>query len=226
MERERALARSWIANARGWEQAVREGRIESRRVATDAAIVAAVLESGSTSVLDVGCGEGWLARALSTAQVAVTGIDGSAPLVEAAREQGCGTFEVCTYEELVEKPDRFGERFGAVVFNFALLHENAAPVLAATRRLLAPGGQLIVQTVHPWTAAGHGPYVDGWRLESFDKFGNGFPEPMPWFFRTLESWSTLLATTGYRLQKMLEPKHPETDAPLSLLLIASSTEGL
>lgn len=224
-ERERALTGSWIANAPGWEQAVREGRIESRRVATDAAIVAAVLQSRATSVLDLGCGEGWLARALAEAEVAVTGIDGSAPLVEAAREQGGGTFEVCTYEELVEKPERFGVDFGAAVFNFALLHEDAAPVLAAARRLLAPGGHLIVQTVHPWTAAGEERYVDGWRLERFDAFGRGFPEPMPWYFRTLESWSTLLAAAGYRLEKVLEPKHPKTDLPLSLLLVASSAKG-
>ena len=220
-ERESALTRSWVANARGWEEAVRQGRIESRRVATNAAIVAAVLECRAASVLDVGCGEGWLARALEDAAVAVTGIDGSAPLVEAAREQGGGTFEICTYEELVENPDRFGGDFGAVVFNFALLHENAGPILATARRMLSSGGSLIVQTVHPWTAAGEERYVDGWRLETFDTFGSGFPDPMPWYFRTLESWSSLLSTAGCKLEKIVEPKHPETDLPLSLLLVAS-----
>ena len=38
-EKER-LWRSWVANAPAWTEVVREGRIESRRAGTDAAIVA------------------------------------------------------------------------------------------------------------------------------------------------------------------------------------------
>jgi len=37
------LARSWIANAQAWTDIVRAGGIASRRLATDAAIVQAVL---------------------------------------------------------------------------------------------------------------------------------------------------------------------------------------
>ena len=53
---------------------MRGGRIESRRLATDGAIVAAVVEERARSVLDVGCGEGWLSRALSERGVRV--VDG------------------------------------------------------------------------------------------------------------------------------------------------------
>jgi 2-polyprenyl-3-methyl-5-hydroxy-6-metoxy-1,4-benzoquinol methylase len=86
------LRRSWIANATAWREAVREQRIESRRLVTDAAVVSAVLAESPRRVLDLGCGEGWLGRALSGHGIAVTGVDGSAPLIEAARSLGGATF--------------------------------------------------------------------------------------------------------------------------------------
>ena len=59
------LLASWDANAAAWTTAVREQRIPSRRAGTDAAIVQACLRTIAATVLDVGCGEGWLARALT-----------------------------------------------------------------------------------------------------------------------------------------------------------------
>ena len=104
------LRRSWIANASAWSVAVREHRIESRRTVTDAAIVAAVLAQNPRRVLDVGCGEGWLARALSAHGIDVTGIDASAPLIEAARALGGGEFLEVSYEALIANPSLMGER--------------------------------------------------------------------------------------------------------------------
>lgn len=217
-DRADSLARSWVANAAGWTEAVREGRIESRRLATDAAIVEAVLEMAPRSVLDVGCGEGWLARALAERGVEVVGVDASAPLVAAARGRG-GAFRVASYAEIAADPLSLGAGFDAAVFNFALLDAEVAPVLRGVRRTLAPGGALLVQTVHPWVARGDGPYVDGWRTETFAGFGAAFPEPMPWYYRTLGSWVTALRESGYALRSLREPAHPETGEPLSLLMV-------
>ena len=62
---------AWHANAQAWERAVREGRIASRKLVTDQAIVEAVLSRSPRTVIDLGCGEGWLARALARAGVQV-----------------------------------------------------------------------------------------------------------------------------------------------------------
>ena len=59
------IVESWHTNATPWTSAVREQRIESRRLVTDRAIVDAVFSRKPNSVLDLGCGEGWLVRALS-----------------------------------------------------------------------------------------------------------------------------------------------------------------
>jgi 2-polyprenyl-3-methyl-5-hydroxy-6-metoxy-1,4-benzoquinol methylase len=54
------LIERWSRNAAAWTDVVRGRRIESGRVATDAAITAAVCRRSPAGVLDLGCGEGWL----------------------------------------------------------------------------------------------------------------------------------------------------------------------
>jgi 2-polyprenyl-3-methyl-5-hydroxy-6-metoxy-1,4-benzoquinol methylase len=216
------LAESWRANAGAWTHVVRERRIESRRLATDDAILRAVLDRSPGRVLDVGCGEGWLCRALSAHGVEAVGVDGSAPLVESARAAGGGRFQVLSYEELALHPERVdGGPFDVAVCNFALLHEELGPLLRALHALLRPGGALAVQTVHPWSTRGEAPYRDGWRVERFEAFGAEFPEPMSWYFRTLGSWTGVLRQAGFRIEDVREPLHPESGAPLSLLLVAA-----
>lgn len=217
------LIRSWTENATAWTTAVRGGHIESRELATTAAILDAVLALAPRRVLDVGCGEGWLCRALSDHGVEAVGIDVSAPLVEAARAAGGGRFERLPYSELGGAASLLG-RFDVLACNFSLLEEDLGPLLADLRPLISPQGHLVIQTVHPWSACGDEPYRDGWRLEDFSAFGeHAFPEPMPWYFRTLSSWLSVLAIAGYRVLALAEPAHPETARPLSLLLSCAPT---
>lgn len=214
------LRHSWEANAGAWVEAVQGGAIPSRRLATDAAILRAALAGSPRSALDLGCGEGWLTRALAERGVDVVGVDASARLVDAARLRGGARFEVCSYAGLVEDPGRLAGPFGVVVCNFSLLEKDLEALLTGVRRRLDPRGRLLVQTVHPWTASGGADYRDGWRTEDFAGMGGGFAEAMPWYFRTLESWSHLLSGSGYTLSGVEEPRHPETGQPLSLLLVA------
>ena len=214
------LIRSWTANAAAWTEAVRGGRIESRRLATDAAILQALLALKPARMLDVGCGEGWLCRAVASHGVDAVGVDVSAPLVEAARAAGAGRFEVMPYAGLANAAHALG-RFDVLACNFALLEEDIVPMLRDLHALLAPGGRVVIQTVHPWTACGDEPYRDGWRLEDFAAFGEqAFPEPMPWYFRTLASWLANLNAAGFLVETLREPAHPDSARPLSLLLQA------
>lgn len=216
---EARLQRSWRANAAAWSDAVRERRIASRRAGTDAAVLDAVRRTRATRVLDAGCGEGWLARALAADGCAVVGIDASPELVAAARALGGARFEVAAYAELAGRADL--GRFDAVVFNFALLGEDLRTPLQAAHALLHADGALIVQTVHPWLAGADGAYADGWRSETFAGFGTGFREPMPWYFRTLGAWLRALREAGFRVEDCVEPVDPASGRPLSLLLRAA-----
>jgi len=219
---ESALLQSWQHNAQSWIEAVRGGAIESRRQVTDQAILLAVLGRQPERVLDLGCGEGWLLRALATRGIDTVGVDGDATLVEAARAAGSSPVHLASYEALVEAKVDIGRDYDLICANFALLHQDIIPLLAAMNALLAPGGALVIQTLHPWTAAA-GDYQDGWRNETFDGF-KGQWQAMPWYFRTLSSWLNALDMAGFRLGTLQEPQHPQSPVPQSLLLVADKRE--
>lgn len=216
---EARILRSWRRNAEPWAEAVRHGRIESRRLVTDRAIVDAVLGRAPGCVLDIGCGEGWLVRELAGRGIDVAGIDAVPQLIERARVSGAGEFHVVPYEAMASGD--FAVTVDVLVSNFSLLgKESVEAVFGAVPAMLRPGGTFVIQTLHPVAACGARPYRDGWREGSWDGFGPGFTDPAPWYFRTLESWKRLFHASGMRLVEIREPMHPETQTPASILFIA------
>jgi SAM-dependent methyltransferase len=150
-------------------------------------------------------------------------VDASVPRLERARALGGGEFRVLTYDALTADPRLAGDAFDIVVLNFALLGEDVSALLRALGALLKPGGVVLIQTVHPWAAAGEEPYADGWRLETFAAFGATFPASMPWYFRTLETWFSELTAAGLDVVALAEPRHPETARPLSMVFTCAHT---
>ena len=215
---------SWHTNAAPWTDAVRERAIESRALVTDRAIVDTVMGRSPTTVLDVGCGEGWLVRALAERGVRATGVDVVPELVERARAAGTDDVRVASYEDIAGgAPNLRDVRVDVAVANFALIgRESVEGLVRALPRLLAPGGAFVVQTLHPLVATGDAPYEDGWRVGSWAGFGEAFTDPAPWYFRTTESWVRLLVSAGLRLVALREPVHPRTGRPASLILVAEA----
>jgi 2-polyprenyl-3-methyl-5-hydroxy-6-metoxy-1,4-benzoquinol methylase len=213
------LQRSWIANAPAWRDAVRERKIDSRRVATDAAIIDAVMSLGPESVLDLGCGEGWLARELSSRDVRVVGVDASRPLIDAAEELGGGSFYAISYEELIAAHAKVGAPFDVVVANFSILEEDIRPIFTAAAGMLKDDGAFVIQTVHPAFAVGEAPYVSGWRTETFAAIDGEWPEPMPWYFRTLGEWVHALSENGFVIGEVREPLDARQYRPLSMIFV-------
>lgn len=149
------------------------------------------------------------------------GFDGSAVLVERARELGGGSFIVLTYEAFAADPQSVGRGFGVAVCNFSLLGEHVADLLSALAEVVVREGTLVIQTVHPATVEDR-PSEDGWREESFEPLRPLEFSPMPWYYRTVESWKHELEVSGWRSVRMLEPPNPETGAAASLVIIARS----
>lgn len=221
---EQAILRSWKRNAGPWEEAVRSGAIESRVLRTNSAIISAVVRHQPRKVLDVGCGEGWLARALEQQGVAVSGIDVVPQLVERARTSCRGQFEVMSYKSLAL--DKLAAPFDVVVCNFSLLGESSTEaLLASVPALLAERGVCVIQTLHPLVACGDAPYRDGWREGSWAGFGPQFADPAPWYFRTIAGWISLLRRHGLTLLQLEEPIHPRTGKPASIIFTGGRDRG-
>lgn len=176
--------RAWAAGNRGNAAA----RLELER-----AIHAEVARelAGSRPLLDCGCGTGWLLRSLADAGVAADrlhGVDLDPGRVEAARARVPGARVAAA--DMTRLP--YGDnRFGAVFFVMSLSSlggDDVEQALAEARRVLAPGGMLVVyelrlaNPLNPTTRR-----VGGSRL--------GAPGLVPVVSRTL----TLLPQVGRRL---------------------------
>jgi SAM-dependent methyltransferase len=170
-------------------------------------------------VLDIGCGEGWLARALHAHGITVTGVDVVPELVQHATAAGGGDFWVASYEDIAR--GALEVCVDLAVANFSLIGgETVDSLIASLPRLLTSRGSLVIQTLHPVVSTGEGRYEDGWREGSWSGFNDAFTNPAPWFFRRIETWVRLLVDSGFRLVDVREPVHPISGKPASIIFVA------
>lgn len=106
-------------------------------------VILGALPARCGHVLDVGCGEGTLARALSDRAARVTGIDLDAPTVELARREAAATNVEYVVGDVLTHPFEPAS-FDAVVSVATLHHIGTAVALARLAELLRPGGPLVV----------------------------------------------------------------------------------
>ena len=213
------LIESWHDNASAWTDAVRGMKIESRRLVTDTAIVEAIQSLRPRTVLDLGCGEGWLCRRLQELGIEASGFDVSQPLIESAKAASDARYFQCSYAEYRDAPAQFG-RFDVIVANFSILDDELPRLLSALQHALNPHGAVIIQTIHPGNIPNDGEHANGWRVESFSGFNGDFPRSMPWYFRTLSSWQQCFMESGLHLREIREPVHPKTGGAASIIFIA------
>jgi len=210
---------SWLQNAKPWVSAIRHNEIESRLLITNKAIINTILQKSPETVLDIGCGEGWLARELNKSEINTLGIDIVPELVEVANKLGGGRFRLLSYEDLAQGAIK--EKFDVIVCNFSLLgRESVTNIFQHVPYILNDNGHFIVQTVHPITGCGDVKYEDGWRKGSWSGFNNDFTNPPPWYFRTLESWKQLFQQNNFKLSKTHEPLNPKTKNAASVIFVA------
>lgn len=209
------IVQSWRQNVAAWTDAVRSGKIESRRSVTDRAILDSVFSEAFASAVDIGCGEGWLVRALQRSNIEVVGLDAVPEFIESAQHKGPGDYRCIDYNDLAQ--NGLGQRFDLAVCNFSLLgKDSVATLVSSIPQLLRPGGRFIVQTLNPHSAAGN-DYRDGWRVGSWEGFGEEFVNPAPWYFRTLESWLALFQESSWAVSSIAEPSYPDDGLPVSII---------
>ncbi|KUO20652.1 class I SAM-dependent methyltransferase [Streptomyces dysideae] len=160
-------------------------------------------------VLDLGCGAGhYAAELLESGAARVVGVEGHEALLHAARER-LGDRAVL-HRHGLEEPLAFlpDQSFDLAVPALVHHHIDAREqLLAETRRVLRPGGTLLVSTTHPtgdWTGFGGSYFADD-RVEL--PFGDGFA--LSYRRMTLEQFLGELLGTGFVLERLLEPRAAE-----------------
>jgi SAM-dependent methyltransferase len=148
------LREAWEAEARNWIAWARTpGHDSYWKFHRDAFLPS--LPPPPCRVVDVGCGEGRLARDLKRLGYEVVGIDGSPTLVAAAREADLeGRYEVADAAGL-PLPDASAD----VVTAFMSLQDvdDIDTAVREIARVLVPGGRLRSAIVHPINSAGRFP---------------------------------------------------------------------
>ncbi|MFI9507997.1 class I SAM-dependent methyltransferase [Nocardia sp. NPDC052566] len=99
--------------------------------------------SGADAVLDVGCGEGMLARRLRTRSSAVTGIDLDEPGIDSARAQSPDGEIDYVHADFLDHPFEPAS-FDGIVSVATLHHMDNVAALTRMKELLRPGGTLAV----------------------------------------------------------------------------------
>jgi SAM-dependent methyltransferase len=160
-------------------------------------------------VLDAGCAAGshaeWLAEQGASLVVA---LDHSTKMVELARRRLGDTAEV--HEADLSRPLSFLENgsFDLVISSLALddVRDWRAP-MGEFRRVLAPGGRLVMSVEHPmttWEMFGAGSYFDvqvvewPWRAIGAELPGRFYRRPL--------SAIDAIAGEGFLIERMVEPR--------------------
>lgn len=199
----------WEENSASWVETVRNDQIPSRVAVTNNAMLASIATRAPHTVLDIGCGEGWLCREVKQRIGSETvGLDGSPSLISAAQaEDPNGVYACVSYQSLIagDWPDAcWEETFDAVVFNFALFEDDPSAILSAATTRLAQGGAILIQTV---TSDNQHDGPIGWRRDAVSNTADGTnPVHLDWFCYDLNALSSCIEKAGLAIGHIIRTK--------------------
>ena len=182
------------------------------------AVLALVGNVAGRRVLDAGCGAGPLMAALRERGADVTGFDVSAGMVELARRKlgQDADLHVADLAAPLPFPDAsFDDVVASLVLHY--LEDWSGP-LAELRRVLRPGGRLVVAVNHPAAYAIVYPDADYFAPTRYseDYTFDGHSTVLTFWHRPLHAMADAFAEAGFRIATISEPP-PAPDTPPDLL---------
>ncbi|MGD8564874.1 MAG: methyltransferase domain-containing protein [Candidatus Bathyarchaeota archaeon] len=220
--------KSWELNSEEW---IARSQIDmagdsNRRLIVDPALWSLLGDVSRLSVLDAGCGNGYLTRILATKGANAVGIDYSKAFIEYCRKieeemnLGCKFYEA----SITKMKDFESQSFDVVVSNIVMVdvldYKNAFKEVA---RVLKDDGRFIWSNVHPVFGRTAGainvrlprdsPRNESKYLKMIDRYYDSGGELLMWmtkptwqFIRTLEEYSEALKNAGFVISQILEPR--------------------
>jgi SAM-dependent methyltransferase len=175
--------------------------------------------AGSQHVLDVGTGEGQVARAAKEAGAqSVVAVDRSTAMLDEARKRGGDITFV--QADVAELP--FADAsFDAVTTSLVLEHvEELEQSINEISRVLTPGGRFLLFINHPLLQTPNSGWIDDhileeqyWRIGPYLTEDKTLEEveagvKIPFLHRPLSTYVNLLARAGLYITHMIEPAPP------------------
>jgi SAM-dependent methyltransferase len=158
-------------------------------------------------VLDAGCGEGYLARALAARGARVTGIDLSPRLIELARARdpdGRIDYRVADLSQpLPDTAGRFDAAGSYLVLNDVQDYRGFAATVAAS---VAPGGRLVLAVNNPYSAVIDHHVTDYFDSGAVSRYRGLWEAGIRSYYhhRTLENYLDAFQAGGLRLTKLAD----------------------
>jgi 2-polyprenyl-3-methyl-5-hydroxy-6-metoxy-1,4-benzoquinol methylase len=211
---------AWNAEAHEWVDRIREG-MGGRVHAHDESLYG-LLPPPRGLTLDVGCGEGRISRELRARGYDVVGYDASETLVEEARRADPdGRYEVARIDAL---PVDDGVAQLLVCVNVLPHIHDLAGAARELARALAPGGTLLIGTIHPVAQAGtFDEELGELRVRGyFTHEAHAVPLGEHHVFhqhRTIEDYLRTFLATGMTLSDLREVPGASGEVPLYLDLV-------
>ncbi len=208
----------WELNAEWWQDGFTDGA--DPEYAEQIVPIAAELLAGAARVLDIGAGEGQLARVAADQGSTVTASDITwNQIVEAAARGGGPAFVRNGAAQLPFAAEAFDAVLACLVFEHISDVDDAIVEVA---RVLKPGGRFIFMLNHPLLQTPNSGWIDDQVLdppEQYWRIGDYLVEAetieevekdvfIPFVHRPLSRYINAMAESGLVIRRMIEPAPP------------------
>ena len=207
----------WNRVADDWDIQVGDDGDSNRILNSDPVLWQFAGDVSGRTVLDAGCGTGYLSRKLHEHGARVIGVDFSKDMIRIARSKLASIdYRVDSCSELKTVED---ESVDLIVANYVLMDTpDLAGTMRAFFRVLRPGGNVVAVFSHPCFPAGRATVADDggttyqWSFPYFQKqkcvdppWGH-FTSEFIWFHRPLSDYWKAFVEAGFQVVDFEEPR--------------------
>lgn len=208
----------WEKNAEWWQDGFTDGA--DPEYVEQIVPIAAELLTGAKRLLDVGAGEGQLARVAAAQGTQVVASDITWNQIEVAAARGGGPMPIRSGAAQLPFAD---ESFDAVLACLVFEHiSDVDDAVAEVSRVLEPGGHFVFMLNHPLLQTPNSGWIDDQMLdppEQYWRIGDYLVENetieevqlgvhIPFIHRPLSRYVNALAANGLFVRQMIEPAPP------------------
>jgi SAM-dependent methyltransferase len=201
---EQSLRAAWDENAEDWVRWARSRECDHAFWHLNLPALLAMLPGPSEMTVDVGCGEGRLARALKELGHHVVGVESSPVLAQTAK-QADPSFEVHMADAVaMPLPNDVAD---LAIASLSLMNMDDMPgVVGEIARVLRPEGRLCFSVLHPintWGDAGAGYFETVRYTEELER--DGARMTLHDTHRPLGDYFAALQDAGFIVERVVEP---------------------